>query len=589
MANTIEYPVNPSIGDEFTVGGTRKRWDGTKWKNVSFGNHEVRIDKNYRATEALLKSLGLSGNFGFFDKGFTYTEEGDVGIDGNEQFWLYNGSLPFEVAKGTVPSEPDYEQRKFNEIANISGLRDELDDRVVNLTLAEVQAGNLKVDQYVRLVNYANALYQVVPAGDTGGLYKPLNDSVKLRLQYNKEINPLWLGQSQSDLLLALENADIVDGKGASYELSNLEYSRDNQTIRNLKITKASTAVSAIFNGRGIKLEDVEFESLSESDSGDVVVINGDNPVLINCSSYTAGIGKALVCTGSGAKVIGTRNGYISNGIHSIAMGDGVTLSLYSKIIGVDTSIGGGVEYNKHGSASITGCQVGTVTVGFGSGCYISNSRITGDLNIFGSFTAVGGSTISGDVTIGDRVNSISGVSFGEDVFIQSGSTFSLNEGVRESVIHYNQLDATVNVVTNLYGDANDVGNSIYSRPTDYTPSWSATTLQPAVGDGELSATYTRHGRLCKVDFELKIGSTTNTGEGNYSFSVPFASLNGAIGSARVFDAGTNFRLGVCELGNNDNQVQCYSEGEGTAVRHNSPMIWAQDDILRWSIDYITR
>lgn len=45
MTNTIEYPQNPSIGDEFTVGGTRKRWDGTKWKNVSFGNHERRLQE----------------------------------------------------------------------------------------------------------------------------------------------------------------------------------------------------------------------------------------------------------------------------------------------------------------------------------------------------------------------------------------------------------------------------------------------------------------------------------------------------------------------------------------------------------------
>ena len=29
MTNTIIYPQNPSIGDQFTVGGTSKEWVGT--------------------------------------------------------------------------------------------------------------------------------------------------------------------------------------------------------------------------------------------------------------------------------------------------------------------------------------------------------------------------------------------------------------------------------------------------------------------------------------------------------------------------------------------------------------------------------
>lgn len=60
------------------------------------------------ATKALLIAQGFSGNYGFFEKGFTYNESGDVAIDLDGNIWTYNGALPFVVNAGTVPSEPGY-------------------------------------------------------------------------------------------------------------------------------------------------------------------------------------------------------------------------------------------------------------------------------------------------------------------------------------------------------------------------------------------------------------------------------------------------------------------------------------------------
>lgn len=209
MANTIEYPQNPSIGDQFTVGGTRKEWDGVKWKNVSFGNHEVRIDKNYRATEALLKSLGLSGNFGFFNKGFTYTEEGDVGIDGNNKFWIYNGSLPFEVTKGTVPSEPDY-----SVFDHTTAVEAHDDIYIRTLTLAEAIAEDAPVGTRYQISDWADAQYYVVEGSDTGGLYSPsMASGRKLKLQEvygnsKREVLVDWVGAKPDDELF--DNKPII-------------------------------------------------------------------------------------------------------------------------------------------------------------------------------------------------------------------------------------------------------------------------------------------------------------------------------------------------------------------------------------------
>lgn len=43
MINIVDYPANPTVGQEHTVGTTTKIWDGEKWANKSTGQHERRI------------------------------------------------------------------------------------------------------------------------------------------------------------------------------------------------------------------------------------------------------------------------------------------------------------------------------------------------------------------------------------------------------------------------------------------------------------------------------------------------------------------------------------------------------------------
>lgn len=37
------YPSNPTVGEIINVGGTKKKWDGVKWVNITHGNHESRL------------------------------------------------------------------------------------------------------------------------------------------------------------------------------------------------------------------------------------------------------------------------------------------------------------------------------------------------------------------------------------------------------------------------------------------------------------------------------------------------------------------------------------------------------------------
>lgn len=65
------------------------------------------------AASDLAAAVASTGWFvaGDFADGFEFTAYNQVGRDADGEFWSYNGSLPFTVTAGTVPSEPDYTQR----------------------------------------------------------------------------------------------------------------------------------------------------------------------------------------------------------------------------------------------------------------------------------------------------------------------------------------------------------------------------------------------------------------------------------------------------------------------------------------------
>jgi hypothetical protein len=81
--------------------------------------------------------------------------------------------------------------------------------------------------------------------------------------------------------------------------------------------------------------------------------------------------------------------------------------------------------------------------------------------------------------------------------------------------------------------------NDISGLWVAYTPAWSSSGTQPAIGNGTITGRYALTGGT--VDFVVKVtmGSTTTYGTGNYSFSLPFTAAAGAdmIGDVFVGDS----------------------------------------------------
>jgi len=123
-----------------------------------------------------------------------------------------------------------------------------------------------------------------------------------------------------------------------------------------------------------------------------------------------------------------------------------------------------------------------------------------------------------------------------------------------------------------------------------YTPQWSTNgSTQPDIGNGTLKGRYTLSGRLCTVQVDLTAGSTTTFGTGAFQISLPFPALSGgerAQGIARILDSGTTMYVGLVEVNAGSTTAVFYTNNSPNPVQSNSPMTWAANDTLRFTITY---
>ena len=72
-------------------------------------------------------------------------------------------------------------------------------------------------------------------------------------------------------------------------------------------------------------------------------------------------------------------------------------------------------------------------------------------------------------------------------------------------------------------------------NPTSYTPTWSADSVNPAIGNGTLTGSYQRIGNIVNYVIALTTGTTTTYGTGAWFFSLPFAPIvSGSTGTATI-------------------------------------------------------
>jgi hypothetical protein len=340
-----------------------------------------------------------------------------------------------------------------------------------------------------------------------------------------------------------------------------------------VSLRKNGNGVILTHSGNDIVLQGIQFRGESASFTGNNVNLTGERPTLLACSSRDSAA-TALRATGNRVRVLGSCDIYqtaaAGGSDYDIDIGTSGVATLYHVLGDFNSSQStGGIRFTDCGGQSISDVQFGklsilsgTSPVGVNGGKYTGN-RILGDVEV-----EISGSVFNGNQFGTVNVHWLSGTSghLFDTNTMQSGATLDDDS-------------------TNSY-----IVDNREAVPTAYTPAWTAS-VDPAIGDGSIVGRYTKIAREVSVSIDLIAGSTTTFGTGAWYFSLPYVPTTALswIGSADIFDAGTNIRVGSVRT-LTDGTARCIVHADSDTAQLDSarPMAWASGDRLRLSVTYFT-
>lgn len=143
-----------------------------------------------------------------------------------------------------------------------------------------------------------------------------------------------------------------------------------------------------------------------------------------------------------------------------------------------------------------------------------------------------------------------------------------------------------------LNQEIRDQWNSVLGAWSTYTPTWTAVSTNPNIGNGSITGRYIKIGRTVTVSLMLTIGSTTTLGSGNYLFGVPFpaaAAVVSSVGAARLSASDTWLGHMLLASGGSTANVTFPTSAtntRGANMMGNQPETLAAGHVLRVSITY---
>lgn len=158
-------------------------------------------------------------------------------------------------------------------------------------------------------------------------------------------------------------------------------------------------------------------------------------------------------------------------------------------------------------------------------------------------------------------------------------ASFNNGNGFNDSIILYRHF-------------ANSDASYIW---TSYAPTWGAASVSPNIGNGVITGRYFKVGRTIVTQIGLTLGSSTTTGTGDWSFTVPIISANLTglgqyfwTGAVHMIRQGAARYNGVALLGTNTSNlaITVPNSGGDYIVQGNFPATWAATDFFNISIVY---
>jgi hypothetical protein len=129
---------------------------------------------------------------------------------------------------------------------------------------------------------------------------------------------------------------------------------------------------------------------------------------------------------------------------------------------------------------------------------------------------------------------------------------------------------------------------------TSYTPIWTSSSINPAIGNGTITGAYQVIGKTCFVRGNIAMGSTTTFGTGEWYVSMPITAVNAdaILMTVTLLDNGSawyNAIMAGARAGfNTKAAIQYVNIQNGTAndVNETQPFTWTNGDRFIWNGSY---
>jgi hypothetical protein len=125
-----------------------------------------------------------------------------------------------------------------------------------------------------------------------------------------------------------------------------------------------------------------------------------------------------------------------------------------------------------------------------------------------------------------------------------------------------------------------------------FTPAWTGSSVNPAIGNGSLTGRYTKIGRVVQATVTMVTGSTSTYGTGFYGWGLPFAAVDVSTTveltglSMMANDVSTTLRYQGLAVVITSTTMGAFVPDSATLWQSTSPFTWATGDRLFFSLSY---
>lgn len=182
----------------------------------------------------------------------------------------------------------------------------------------------------------------------------------------------------------------------------------------------------------------------------------------------------------------------------------------------------------------------------------------------------------------------------GGDVFLSHQSLGSLaqNRMINLQTVELTPLRAGTGLAEFVYDDQTLRWRMIRAEIGGfgtYTPTWTGSVTNPAIGNGVLTGRYVINGRVAYVDIRLMIGSTTTMGSGFWTFSLPLLAVDTTSqvgGSAMVLNNTVRYWHLIPLLNTTGKILLNMIDASAGQASATIPMTWTTNDSASISMWY---